>query len=40
MSLKNPKYRGVVEYLSSYGGKEVHVVQPGSTPPSSNEVDL
>ena len=27
--LDNPKYRGQVEYLFSYGGKEVHVVQPG-----------
>jgi site-specific DNA recombinase len=29
LRLDNPKYCGQVEYLFSYGGKEVHVVQPG-----------
>jgi hypothetical protein len=31
--LDNPKYRGQVEYLFSYGGKEIHVVQPGRHTP-------
>jgi DNA invertase Pin-like site-specific DNA recombinase len=31
--LDNPKYRGQVEYLFSYRGKEVHIVQPGRHTP-------
>jgi site-specific DNA recombinase len=31
--LDNPKYRGQVEYLFSYGGKEVHVMQAGRHAP-------